>query len=55
MGRAQGTFKDPNVFASFLIPPFIFLAQDQLFGKMTGELVDGRVFDEFLDRDLTPD
>lgn len=32
-GRAQGTFKDPNVFAPFLIPPFIFLAQDLLLGK----------------------
>lgn len=33
MGRAQGTFKDPNVFAPFLIPPFIFLAQDLLIGR----------------------
>lgn len=30
MGRAQGTFKDPNVFAPFLVPPIIFLAQDLL-------------------------
>jgi len=30
MGRAQGTFKDPNVFAPFLVPPFVFLAQDIL-------------------------
>lgn len=32
-GRATGTFKDPNVFAPFLIPPFIFLAQDLLIGR----------------------
>ena len=25
VGRATGTFKDPNVFGPFLIPPFIFL------------------------------
>jgi hypothetical protein len=31
--RAQGTFKDPNVLSTFLIPPFIFLAQDLLLGK----------------------
>lgn len=33
MGRAQGTFKDPNVFAPFLVPPFVFLAQDLLIGR----------------------
>jgi hypothetical protein len=31
--RAQGTFKDPNVLSTFLIPPFIFLAQDLLLGN----------------------
>lgn len=31
--RATGTFKDPNVFAPFLVPPLIFLAQDVLLGK----------------------
>jgi hypothetical protein len=31
--RAQGTFKDPNVLSTFLIPPFIFLAQDLLLGR----------------------
>jgi hypothetical protein len=31
--RAQGTFKDPNVLGTFLIPPFIFLAQDLLIGR----------------------
>ncbi|CAN5515926.1 O-antigen ligase family protein [soil metagenome] len=30
MGRAQGFFKDPNVYSTFLVPPFIFLAQDLL-------------------------
>jgi hypothetical protein len=33
ISRAQGTFKDPNVLATFLIPPFIFLAQDLLLGR----------------------
>lgn len=33
IGRANSTFKDPNVFAPFLVPPFIFLAQDLLLGK----------------------
>lgn len=32
-GRVNSTFKDPNVFAPFLIPPLIFLAQDILLGK----------------------
>jgi O-Antigen ligase len=27
-GRASGTFKDPNVLGSFLVPPMVFLAQD---------------------------
>lgn len=31
--RATGTFKDPNVFAPFLVPPFIFLAQDLVTGR----------------------
>jgi O-Antigen ligase len=33
IGRANATFKDPNVFAPFLIPPFIFLVQDLLLAK----------------------
>jgi len=33
-GRAKGLFKDPNVFAPFLIPPLIFLLQDMLLGRM---------------------
>jgi O-antigen ligase len=32
-GRAQATFKDPNVFAPFLVPPLIFLAQDLFLGR----------------------
>lgn len=30
--RAQGTFKDPNVLSTFLIPPAIFLVQDFVIG-----------------------
>jgi O-antigen ligase len=37
--RAQGTFKDPNVLSTFLIPPFIFLAQDLLLGKARRPMV----------------
>ena len=37
--RAQGTFKDPNVLSTFLIPAFIFLAQDLLIGKARRRLV----------------
>ncbi len=33
-GRAKGLFKDPNVFAPFLILPAIFLLQDMLTGGM---------------------
>ncbi len=29
-GRASGTFKDPNVLGSFLVPPIIWLTQDIL-------------------------
>lgn len=31
--RAQGTFKDPNVYSTFIIPPFIFLVQGLVLGK----------------------
>ena len=31
--RAQGTFKDPNVLSTFLVPPAIFLVQDFLVGR----------------------
>src|SRR5262249_4883321 len=33
IGRANSTFKDPNVFAPFLIPPFTFLVQDLLLAR----------------------
>src|SRR5215207_3407558 len=32
MYRAQGTFKDPNVFSTFLIPPLCFLLQGFMLG-----------------------
>ncbi len=32
-GRAQGTFKDPNVYGPFLILPLLFLVQDMLRGE----------------------
>ncbi|WP_342362745.1 O-antigen ligase family protein [Terrarubrum flagellatum] len=32
-GRASGTFRDPNVFGSFLILPAIFLLQDLIVGR----------------------
>ena len=28
--RAMGTFKDPNVFGPFLVPPVVWLCQDLL-------------------------
>jgi hypothetical protein len=31
--RAQGTFKDPNVLSTFIVPPLIFLVQDFVLGK----------------------
>jgi hypothetical protein len=33
MHRAQGTFKDPNVFSTFLIPPLCFLLQGLMLGE----------------------
>lgn len=41
MQRAQGTFKDPNVLATFLIPPAIFLIQGFLLGTIKWRLVAG--------------
>ena len=32
VGRAQGTFKDPNVYATFLAPPIVFLVQSLMTG-----------------------
>jgi hypothetical protein len=37
-GRASGTFKDPNVFGPFLVPPMVWLAQDVLFRRGAGLL-----------------
>lgn len=39
--RAQGTFKDPNVFATFLVPPFCFLLQGLLLDRMRHRLAAG--------------
>ena len=33
IGRAQGTFKDPNVLSTFLVAPAIFLLQDFMLGR----------------------
>ncbi|MGL4324536.1 MAG: O-antigen ligase family protein [Beijerinckiaceae bacterium] len=35
-GRASGTFRDPNVFGSFLILPAMFLMQDLIVGQKRG-------------------
>jgi O-antigen ligase len=32
IGRAQGTFKDPNVYATFLVAPIVFLVQSLMTG-----------------------
>lgn len=32
-GRAAGTFKDPNVYSTFIVPPAVFLVQDLLLGR----------------------
>lgn len=37
--RAQGTFKDPNVLSTFLIPPAIFLIQGFLLGTQRWRIV----------------
>ncbi len=36
--RASGSFKDPNVYAPFLIPPFLFLLHGTLTRRSTGAL-----------------
>ncbi len=41
MHRAQGTFKDPNVLSTFLIPPAIFLIQGFLLGTIRWRLIAG--------------
>ena len=35
-GRAAGTFKDPNVFGPFLVPPMVWLTQDVLLKRGAG-------------------
>lgn len=37
-GRASGTFRDPNVFGSFLVLPAIYLMQDLIVGEKRGML-----------------
>lgn len=37
-GRAKGAFKDPNVFATFLVPPAVFLVQGFMTGRMRHKL-----------------
>lgn len=39
--RAQGTFKDPNVLSTFLIPPAIFLIQGFLLGTVKRRVFSG--------------
>lgn len=41
IGRAQGTFKDPNVLSTFLIAPFIFLLQGFLTGEQRHKFISG--------------
>lgn len=41
MQRAQGTFKDPNVLSTFLIPPAIFLIQGFLLGTIKWRIIAG--------------
>ncbi|MGL4240824.1 MAG: O-antigen ligase domain-containing protein, partial [Beijerinckiaceae bacterium] len=38
-GRAMGTFKDPNVFSTYLILPFVFLVQGFVLGDHTRPIV----------------
>ncbi len=41
MQRAQGTFKDPNVLSTYLVPPAVFLAQDFMLGNTRRPLLRG--------------
>ncbi len=43
IGRAQGTFKDPNVYATFLAPPIVFLMQSLMIGSARRPLLPGAV------------
>ena len=40
-GRAKGTFKDPNVFGTFVVPPLVMLAQGFLSGTHRRPLIAG--------------
>ena len=39
IGRAQGTFKDPNVLSTFLVAPAIFLIQDFMLKKVRHRVI----------------
>lgn len=39
ISRAQGTFKDPNVLSTFLIPPMVFIIQNFLRGRVKWRLM----------------
>jgi O-antigen ligase len=39
--RAQGTFKDPNVLSTYLIPPAIFIIQGFLLGQIRWRVLSG--------------
>ncbi len=41
IGRAQGTFKDPNVLSTFLVAPAIFIMQDFMLGKVRRPILSG--------------
>ncbi len=41
IARAQGTFKDPNVLSTFLVPPAVFLVQDFMLGNTRRPLLKG--------------
>lgn len=44
IARAQGTFKDPNVLATFLIPPAVFLSQGLLLGTSRRPVIASAAF-----------
>jgi len=39
ISRAQGTFKDPNVLSTYLIPPVVFIIQNFLLGRVKWRLM----------------
>ncbi len=40
-GRAKGTFKDPNVYGTFVVPPFVYLVQGFFLGTHRRPLAAG--------------